>query len=77
MNCPICQTAMVKNITHGVEVDVCREHGIWLEKGELPKIIARVRSIYSDGMAHQKQENREKGRLEGIFFGWLSFFLPK
>jgi Zn-finger nucleic acid-binding protein len=65
---------MGKERTHEVDVDVCKEHGIWLDKGELTKILIDAKK--SSGKAAAARA-RKKGRYEGIFFGWLSFFLPK
>ena len=75
MNCPTCGKAMTKRDSHDVEIDMCADHGIWLDKGELRKIVdeaddrARAAIPVHDG-------DRRRGRFEGIFLGWLSFFLP-
>lgn len=43
MNCPICNVALVMAERHGVEIDYCPKcRGIWLDRGELDKIIDRV-----------------------------------
>jgi len=43
MNCPICNVALVMAERHGVEIDYCPKcRGIWLDRGELDKIIERV-----------------------------------
>jgi uncharacterized protein len=43
MNCPICSVALVMAERHGVEIDYCPKcRGIWLDRGELDKIIERV-----------------------------------
>ena len=60
---------------HGVEIDVCRDHGIWLDKGELSKIISKISGdsyIRRNGAIHDAKTD---GRYEGIFFGWLSLFM--
>jgi Zn-finger nucleic acid-binding protein len=44
--CPVCRAMMNrKNFgrVSGVVVDVCREHGIWFDLGELPRVMAFVR----------------------------------
>ena len=38
-NCVICGGRMRHEFHDGVEVDVCDEHGIWLDRGELAAII--------------------------------------
>ncbi len=43
MNCPRCETTVLDERTRdGVVIDACREcRGIWLDRGELEKLIAR------------------------------------
>ena len=36
--CPVCRQGMEHEREHGVEIDVCEEHGVWLDAGELDKI---------------------------------------
>jgi len=33
--CPLCAKALSQEIIHGVTIDVCPEHGVWLDRGEL------------------------------------------
>ena len=33
--CPVCQAPMKQETRSGVPVDICAEHGIWLDKKEL------------------------------------------
>lgn len=42
--CPICKTRMPTVQQHGVHVDVCDAHGVWLDRRELPAMIARIRA---------------------------------
>ncbi|WP_026176953.1 zf-TFIIB domain-containing protein [Desulfurispora thermophila] len=43
MHCPHCQVEMVPASKQGVLIDVCpRCRGIWLDRGELEKIMERV-----------------------------------
>lgn len=43
MKCPVDQTTLVMAERHGVEIDYCPTcRGIWLDRGELDKIIARA-----------------------------------
>ena len=44
MKCPGCETSDLKVRTRdGVEIDVCpRCRGVWLDRGELEKLIARA-----------------------------------
>ena len=42
MNCPTCKIALVMSDRQGIEIDYCPEcRGIWLDRGELDKIIER------------------------------------
>lgn len=43
MNCPVCKDAqLVMSERQGIEIDYCPEcRGIWLDRGELDKIIER------------------------------------
>lgn len=42
MNCPVCQVPLVMTDRQGVEIDYCPQcRGVWLDRGELDKIIER------------------------------------
>ncbi|MDP2113373.1 MAG: zf-TFIIB domain-containing protein [Bacteroidota bacterium] len=42
MDCPICRVALVISEKQGIEIDYCPKcRGIWLDRGELDKIIER------------------------------------
>jgi Zn-finger nucleic acid-binding protein len=42
MNCPVCNVDLVMSDKQGVEIDYCPKcRGIWLDRGELDKIIER------------------------------------
>ena len=42
MNCPVCNVALTMTERQGVEIDYCpRCRGVWLDRGELDKIIER------------------------------------
>lgn len=45
MSCPTCQVALVMSERQGIEIDYCpRCRGIWLDRGELDKILERSAS---------------------------------
>lgn len=55
MNCPVCDAKLRPVDKHGVEADVCPDcKGIWLDRGELEKIIEAV----AGGVAPQGQSGR-------------------
>src|SRR5690349_1708769 len=42
MNCPSCHTILTMSDRNGVEIDYCPQcRGVWLDRGELDKIIER------------------------------------
>lgn len=42
MPCPVCQVPLAMSDRQGVEIDYCPQcRGIWLDRGELDKIIER------------------------------------
>ena len=42
MNCPVCRVPLVMSERQGVEIDYCPQcRGVWLDRGELDKIIER------------------------------------
>ena len=42
MNCPTCKVPLVMSDRQGIEIDYCPQcRGIWLDRGELDKIIAK------------------------------------
>lgn len=43
MNCPVCAVPLVMSERQNVEIDYCPQcRGVWLDRGELDKIIARA-----------------------------------
>lgn len=50
MYCPICKSVnLVMSERHGIEIDYCPQcRGIWLDRGELDKIIDRSLSAPSE-----------------------------
>lgn len=42
MLCPVCQVALIMTDRNGVEIDYCPKcRGVWLDRGELEKLIER------------------------------------
>lgn len=55
MKCPNCDETLVMTERQGVEIDYCpRCRGVWLDKGELDKIIEKAQ----DNMPQQSTYNR-------------------
>jgi uncharacterized protein len=48
MKCPNCNETLVMADRNGVEIDYCPNcRGVWLDKGELDKILERAGEFYS------------------------------
>lgn len=73
MKCPVCKdVTLLMSEKNGVEIDYCPEcRGIWLDRGELDKIIDRARDA-RDGYreserAEYRREERRDDRHEGRY----------
>lgn len=66
MNCPVCKdTNLVISERQGVEIDYCpRCRGVWLDRGELDKIIERSNEIFDNirikPSGDERYDEREK-----------------
>ncbi len=64
MNCPVCNVALTMTERQGVEIDYCQRcRGVWLDRGELDKIIERSAGIQPQNFSgeHQQQQNFSGG----------------
>lgn len=67
MQCPIDQTELTMSEREGVEIDYCPKcRGVWLDRGELDKIIERMEGNRTGG----NDNNDEGGFLDNIFGGF-------
>src|SRR5215218_9839057 len=58
MNCPIDGTTLQMTDRQGIEVDYCPQcRGVWLDRGELDKIIERSSAQFDDD-----DDYRDRGR---------------
>ncbi|MEY3342738.1 MAG: hypothetical protein RL090_422 [Bacteroidota bacterium] len=56
MKCPTCQVPLVMTERSGVEIDYCPQcRGVWLDRGELDKIIERSAQAIGDKPAAAPQ----------------------
>ena len=54
MKCPNCEETLIMTERQGVEIDYCPKcRGVWLDKGELDKIIEK-----SQGEMRQRNQDR-------------------
>ena len=58
MECPVCKDRMEHKKIEEAWVDVCENHGVWLDKGEIEAIM--------DSAKH-------KGKSEGLVSGMWSY----
>ena len=72
--CPICGTRMAVENISGVSIDVCAKHGVWLDRGELPKILASRDTSVSKKYADVLGKVPTDGGMDSGFF-ILLFFL--
>jgi len=87
MNCPICNVALIMSEKQGVEIDYCPTcRGVWLDRGELDKIIERSkpdgqnRNYGSDQSfnQHRDDDDHHKYQSDGNYYerqkpkSWLS-----
>ena len=82
MKCPKCNIALVVADRNGIEIDYCPDcRGIWLDRGELDKIIERTvqqpstpqRNSYPDKESYNS-ENDSNAKKNNGFLGVLFDF---
>lgn len=63
MKCPVCKdVTLLMAEKHGVEIDYCPEcRGIWLDRGELEKIIERSSGKDRDYKTTDSKKKKRKG----------------
>lgn len=61
MKCPNCDETLVMTERQGIEIDYCPKcRGVWLDNGELDKIIERSASNQSGQTLQQSNEKRRQ-----------------
>jgi Zn-finger nucleic acid-binding protein len=70
--CPVCGDRMHIERKKNVSIDVCPEHGIWLDKGELESIISAINSRARRGRRDAVRRAKRDGKVQGAFWGWWS-----
>ena len=82
MKCPNCNVALVMADRNGIEIDYCPDcRGIWLDRGELDKIIERTvqqpstpqRNSYPDKESYDSENDNNHKKNNG-FLGVLFDF---
>ena len=60
MPCPVCQVSLVMSERQGVEIDYCPQcRGVWLDRGELDKILERSEQLDRPDPGYREQSGRE------------------
>jgi Zn-finger nucleic acid-binding protein len=81
MNCPICNVTLAISEKQGIEIDYCPKcRGVWLDRGELDKIIERSASevqspYFGNNQSYRKphydndhyKQHRPKNWLSDLF----------
>lgn len=63
MECPVCKTELNLAERSGVEIDYCPKcRGIWLDRGELDKIIDKSAAYYGDQEVRRVDRSYDKDR---------------
>ena len=66
MQCPRCQLELEERDREGVVIDVCRScRGVWLDRGELEKLIARAASEVQALESEYRAPRRDSGEYDG------------
>ncbi len=61
MQCPIDGETLVMSDRHGVEIDYCPKcRGVWLDRGELDKIIERAAPAASTTAAPSRPQSHDR-----------------
>jgi len=70
--CPVCGATMRVDSRNGITIDVCDEHGIWLDSGELDTVLMRLRGRLGRRSRKQVTSARRSGKVSGAVWGWWS-----
>lgn len=58
MKCPSCEQTLVMSERQGVEIDYCPGcRGVWLDRGELDKILERSRGSASPSESYRDEDD--------------------
>jgi Zn-finger nucleic acid-binding protein len=68
MNCPRCHTAeLVEKDRTGILIDICKGcRGVWLDRGELDKLIAHAVQAAHDGEEEDRGELADRQRARRV-----------
>lgn len=70
MNCPVCQNELRPTDRQGVEIDYCPKcRGVWLDRGELDKIIERSNAFVAEGRHDDDDDDYRRHASERPEYG--------
>ncbi|GAA6755167.1 hypothetical protein QT17_04810 [Thermus sp. 2.9] len=73
--CPQCGVGMKEVERRGVLIDVCPQcGGVWLDRGELEKLLAEVRQVEREYEAEREAYHRQEGKPYKKRKGFLELF---
>ncbi len=68
MDCPVCKVELKMSERQGIEIDYCPQcRGVWLDRGELDKIIERSEQAPSPPQQPQQPPPRTEPKRESQF----------
>ncbi|MCS7033346.1 MAG: zf-TFIIB domain-containing protein [Phycisphaerae bacterium] len=74
MKCPHCDIVLSMSERQGVEIDVCPKcRGIWLDRGELDKILDRARALEQEEERLSREDRRMRDHPRRKSF-WQELF---
>jgi Zn-finger nucleic acid-binding protein len=60
MKCPNCSVSLVMTDRQGIEIDYCPQcRGVWLDRGELDKVIERANAQLVGGRRRDDDDDRK------------------
>ena len=61
LNCPVCRAHFNEVVRDGILIDICSQcRGVWLDRGELEKLLESVRNDNQDFEMKRQAEMRDK-----------------
>jgi Zn-finger nucleic acid-binding protein len=61
MKCPVCEVDLQMSERQGIEIDYCPKcRGVWLDRGELDKIIERTNAEFGPGRGSRGEGPRRE-----------------
>jgi Zn-finger nucleic acid-binding protein len=67
MDCPIDGTQLMMSERQGIEIDYCPKcRGVWLDRGELDKIIERADNVVESPPSSPRQGSHSKPKKKNL-----------